>query len=751
MSIRTVTALGMLCAALISSRAGATPFAYVGDGTNVDVIDTATNTIVATVPVGTTCSGVAVSPDGSHVYLTCNSSALHVIDTATNTATQSAAGTFTGTPSAVAVHPDGTRVYVVDGPQVRVIDTATLSVVASISDPSLGATTMAINPAGTRLYVGGGNNGVLIVMDLTTNSVVTEIGGLAFTYYTAITPDGAKVYTGRLQGYPIHVIDAATNTLTTNIPIPQGVAGLAINPAGTRLYSLAAGSSSLQVIDIATDTVLTSVPLVDGCGGIFPTGVAINPAGTRAYFYGNGGCDGVTMRVFDTATNTIVGSIPGTSLIPPEGLFIGPFCPGACSDGNPCTTDVCNPLAGCSYTNNTGPCASDGNPCTDDVCDGAGTCTHPLSVPGSSCDDGTFCNGPDTCDAVGGCTNHAGDPCVGGPACAHTCDEAAGNCFDPATTACASDGNVCTDDHCDGAGACVHTANTASCDDGLFCDGVDTCAGTVCTHAGDPCAGGPECANLCNEGAGNCFEPAGAACASDGNQCTLDQCNGTGACTHPARPDGTPCDDADACTSGDQCTAGVCAGPTTVVCDPCKTCTPAGGCELPTAPGCLAAIPGGSSILLRDGGLVPDKDLLNWKWKSSGSVALSDFGDPTTTTDLTVCVIDQAGLRLSATAPADGTCGTKPCWSVVPLKKLKYGDKDLTPDGVQKLQVKPGGPNVAKIVAKGKGANLGVPGLGLSGPVTVRLVRSGGPACWEATYGSHVLVNTSTMFKAKSD
>jgi DNA-binding beta-propeller fold protein YncE len=34
------------------------------------VINTATNTITATIPVGSSPDGVAVSPDGTHLYVT---------------------------------------------------------------------------------------------------------------------------------------------------------------------------------------------------------------------------------------------------------------------------------------------------------------------------------------------------------------------------------------------------------------------------------------------------------------------------------------------------------------------------------------------------------------------------------------------------------------------------------------------------------------------------------------------------------
>jgi DNA-binding beta-propeller fold protein YncE len=769
-----LTLLVALATVLAAGRADATPFAYIGSGTNVDVVDTATNTVVATVPVGTTCGGVAVSPDGAHVYLTCNSGALRVIDTTSNTATQSA-GIFSHTPTAIAVHPNGTRVYVVDGPDVRVIDTATLTVVASIHDPSLGATTMAINPAGTRLYVGGGNNGVLIVMDITNNTVVTEIGGLAFTYFTAITPNGAKVYTGNLSGYPLHVIDTATNTLLTNIPVNSGVAGLAINPAGTRLYKLAAGSSSMDVIDTTTDTIVTTV------GGLLGAGIAVNPAGTRAYFDDR---NGTGLQVFDTASNTVVAAIPIPSHIAPEGLFVGPFCPNACSDGNPCTTDRCNIIGGCGYTFNTGPCASDGNQCTDDVCDGTGNCTHPNSIPGSSCDDGLFCDGTDTCDGSGGCNVHTGDPCAGGPECAQTCNEIADNCLDPVTTACTSDGNVCTDDHCDGAGTCIHTDNTASCDDGLFCDGIDTCAGGTCHHTGDPCTGGSECANLCNEAADNCFEPAGAACTTDANVCTLDVCDGSGACTHPAgnagtvcrpatgscdvaeactgtsptcppdafQPDTTPCSDGNACTTGETCTGGVCGNGSTVVCPLCQTCDTVGGCIVGPRPGCKHPVrPGKANILFKD--RTPDDlDQVKWTWSNGQATTFAQLGNPVTTDDYALCIFDSGeNLVVSFPAPAGGMCGKKPCWKqmgAIPTG-FKYHDATRTQGGLDTLLAKSGIDNKAKMTLKAKGPNIQMPSLSFSLPLTTQLQSENG-SCWEAAFqSSGVKQSTATDFKAK--
>ncbi len=74
----------------------------------VSVIDTATNTIAATVTVGNSPRGVVVSPDGTKVYVTNqNNNSVSVIDTATNNVIATVgAGSQ---PWGVAVSPDGKR------------------------------------------------------------------------------------------------------------------------------------------------------------------------------------------------------------------------------------------------------------------------------------------------------------------------------------------------------------------------------------------------------------------------------------------------------------------------------------------------------------------------------------------------------------------------------------------------------------------------------------------------------------------
>jgi len=78
--------LGM---ALLAVPAQAKQFAYVTNSgsSSVSVIDTATNTVTATVGVGGRPVAVAITPNGARAYVAnSNSNSVSVINTATNTA-----------------------------------------------------------------------------------------------------------------------------------------------------------------------------------------------------------------------------------------------------------------------------------------------------------------------------------------------------------------------------------------------------------------------------------------------------------------------------------------------------------------------------------------------------------------------------------------------------------------------------------------------------------------------------------------
>src|SRR5947207_1067442 len=129
---RAVFLAGLL--GLSTPIALAAPFAYVATFTNnVAVIDTATNTVVASVPVGLVPQGVAANPAGTFVYVANGTSNnVSVISTATNTVTATVPVGLS--PLGVAANPVLPFVYVTNtsSGNVSVISTATNTVTTTV-------------------------------------------------------------------------------------------------------------------------------------------------------------------------------------------------------------------------------------------------------------------------------------------------------------------------------------------------------------------------------------------------------------------------------------------------------------------------------------------------------------------------------------------------------------------------------------------------------------------------------------------
>lgn len=223
-----------------------------------------------------------------------------------------------------------------------------------------------------------------------------------------------------------------------------------------------------------------------------------------------------------------------------------------CNDGNPCTDDSCDAVAGCLTTLNTAPC-EDGSQCTTgDACSG-GVCKP---GPALVCNDGNPCT-TDFCDPASGCSVSA----LNGIGCA----------YPGGTPAC----------------------NTATCQGGqcLLSPGAN---GVGCTYPG----GTPACNTASCQG-GQCVLAPGAngvTCDPGGPlaKCKTASCQG-GQCLVGNAPDNTGCE-----TQYDDCKGGICGGGVCQVApnQPCDyepglceanvlgVCTSSGKCLPATPPGC---------------------------------------------------------------------------------------------------------------------------------------------------------------------
>jgi YVTN family beta-propeller protein len=331
-------------AATEQSASSAGTYAYITNeySSTVSVIDTATNNVTGSVPTGSHPAGVAVNPEGTKVYVAnfygenyesalseqivtkkseltkehvaTGEGTVSVIDTATNTLI--ATVPVESYPIGVAVNPAGTKVYVTNRGSniISVIDAATNTVTATVPVES-GANGIAVTPDGTKVYVTNLYTNVVSVIDAATNKIIATVPVGSSPFGIAVSLDGTKVYVSNAGSYTVSVIDTATNTVTATVPVESWPLGVAVNPTGTRVYVANHESGTVSVIDTATNTVTATVPVGSG-----PFGVAVNSDGTKTYvanYYSN------TVSVIDAATNTVTATVPVENYPAAFGQFIG--------------------------------------------------------------------------------------------------------------------------------------------------------------------------------------------------------------------------------------------------------------------------------------------------------------------------------------------------------------------------------------------------------------------------------------------
>ncbi len=144
----------------------------------------------------------------------------------------------------------------------------------------------------------------------------------------------------------------------------------------------------------------------------------------------------------------------------------------------------------------------DNDGCTTDaapfclIADGetSGTCVACLG--NADCDNGTFCDGAETCSDMNACTEGTAE-C---DAESQECDEDADMCVD-----------VCTDD--------------TECDNGDFCDGDETCVEGLCTDGDSPCMDD----EVCDEEGDACVECLVDGDCADGGTCVENACTAVAA------------------------------------------------------------------------------------------------------------------------------------------------------------------------------------------------------------------------------
>jgi gliding motility-associated-like protein len=308
--------------ATITATPASSGFAYITNesSNNVSVISTATHSAIATILVGASPWGEAVSPDGTRVYVAGEASnSISVINTATNSVISTIIVGIN--PFGVVVSPDGSRVYVADGGNdaVTVINTATNMVISTIalSTTALG---IAISPDGKWLYVTGNGQSLLSIINTATNGVVTTIPVGSYSSGVVVSPDGSLLYVTNNDANTVMVINTTTNTVVATIPVGASPYGISMLPDGSLLYVANTFTQNVSVINTSTNTVVATIA-VNGR----PYGISVSPDGKELY---------VTIRnpdnvtVINTSTNLAANTVNVGSAPISLGNFIsaGPGC-----------------------------------------------------------------------------------------------------------------------------------------------------------------------------------------------------------------------------------------------------------------------------------------------------------------------------------------------------------------------------------------------------------------------------------------
>jgi len=264
-------------------------------GSNLWVIDIASATVSAEIPITVANQApfaLTLSPDGSQAYVVSSAGlgggpgSLQVV----TLANQSVGSPIPvgADPAGVAVTPDGSLLYVANQ------DDGTVSVVSTVSD-SVTATVpvgqtpfgLAVAPDGSQLWVANAGDGTISILDTASNSVVATIpaGSGPGPIAIGFTPDGKTAYVpdGGLftdaTGTGVLVIDVASRTVTATVavgnqPLPVGnFVAPAVSSAPALAAAVLPGSRAVETGTPATifATLLNiSTTALQGCSVALP-------------------------------------------------------------------------------------------------------------------------------------------------------------------------------------------------------------------------------------------------------------------------------------------------------------------------------------------------------------------------------------------------------------------------------------------------------------------------------------------------
>lgn len=171
-----------------------------GNADSVFAINTVSQQIVGRVAVGLDPNGIAVSADGSRLYVTnLNSGDLSEINTGTMTVVRTIP--LGGVPQDVVVSPDGTELYVANESGAMQVVTLSSGLVTAASSATGGLFGLALSPDGARLVGSRPLSGAVIFIDRSTRAVLGSVATGGFPRRVAFDLLGSIVAVANESGW----------------------------------------------------------------------------------------------------------------------------------------------------------------------------------------------------------------------------------------------------------------------------------------------------------------------------------------------------------------------------------------------------------------------------------------------------------------------------------------------------------------------------------------------------------------------
>ncbi len=254
---------------VIASRDGTTLFVLNVDANQISVVQTADGKVSRTIPVPPRPTGMAISPDGARLFVTC-------------------------------ISPEGT---------VCVVDLASGNSAAKLA-VGHGAEAPVVSPDGKRLYVCNRFNDNVSVIDLSANKEIARVPTVREPNAAAVSPDGKLLVVANLvpfdrcDSYDVAAVVTLIGTADnkpTNLRLLNGsgsLRGVCVSPDGKYAYvahilsryqmpttQLERGwmnTNAMSIIDLAAKKLYNTVLLDDvDLGAANPWGIATTADGTK--------------------------------------------------------------------------------------------------------------------------------------------------------------------------------------------------------------------------------------------------------------------------------------------------------------------------------------------------------------------------------------------------------------------------------------------------------------------------------------